>query len=59
MLLFYGYFFAASAPAKTDKAPSPSPTKTPVPPGQPALYKDIEVSNIRAIIAKRLCESKV
>lgn len=58
LLLFYGYFFAAPAP-KTDKARSPSPAKTPVPPDQPSLYKDIAVSNIRAVIAKRLSESKV
>ncbi|XP_070154911.1 dihydrolipoyllysine-residue acetyltransferase component of pyruvate dehydrogenase complex [Polyergus mexicanus] len=48
-----------SAPApKTDKARSPSPAKTPVLPDQPSPYKDIEVSNIRAVIAKRLSESK-
>lgn len=49
---------SASAPTKTDKARSPSPTKTSIPPGQPSPYKDIEISNIRAVIAKRIGESK-
>ncbi|EFN70179.1 Dihydrolipoyllysine-residue acetyltransferase component of pyruvate dehydrogenase complex, mitochondrial [Camponotus floridanus] len=48
-----------SVPApKTDEARSPSPAKTPVPSGQPSPYKDIEISNIRAVIAKRLSEAK-
>lgn len=58
MLLFYEYLFAVPAP-KTDKARSPSPEKTFVLPGQPSPYKDIEISNIRAVIAKRLSEAKV
>lgn len=48
-----------SEPApKTDRARSPSPAKTSVPSGQPSPYKDIEISNIRAVIAKRLSEAK-
>ncbi|XP_072752947.1 dihydrolipoyllysine-residue acetyltransferase component of pyruvate dehydrogenase complex [Anoplolepis gracilipes] len=43
---------------KTDKARSPSPTITSVPPSRSSPYKDIEISNIRAVIAKRLTESK-
>ncbi|XP_076767207.1 dihydrolipoyllysine-residue acetyltransferase component of pyruvate dehydrogenase complex [Xylocopa sonorina] len=41
---------------KKDRAPSPS--KTHVPSGRPSAYEDIPVSNIRAVIAKRLGESK-
>lgn len=52
------FIFAVPAP-KTDKARSPSPAETFVPPSQPSPYKDIEVSNIRAVIAKRLSEAKV
>ncbi|XP_024881046.1 pyruvate dehydrogenase protein X component, mitochondrial-like [Temnothorax curvispinosus] len=48
-----------SAPAPgTVKARSPSPEETSVPVGRPSPYEDIEVSNIRAVIAKRLGESK-
>ncbi|XP_071558774.1 dihydrolipoyllysine-residue acetyltransferase component of pyruvate dehydrogenase complex [Temnothorax nylanderi] len=48
-----------SAPAPgTAKARSPSPEETSVPVGRPSPYEDIEVSNIRAVIAKRLGESK-
>ncbi|KAG5319169.1 ODP21 dehydrogenase, partial [Acromyrmex heyeri] len=45
-------------------APPPEAVKTPsleeisVPSGRPSPYKDIEISNIRAVIAKRLGESK-
>ncbi|CAL7945496.1 unnamed protein product [Xylocopa violacea] len=42
--------------AKKDRAPSPS--KAHVPSGRPSDYEDIPVSNIRAVIAKRLGESK-
>ncbi|KAL6428379.1 hypothetical protein ACFW04_008574 [Cataglyphis niger] len=48
----------SAPPPKIDKAHSPSPAKTPISPDQPSSYKDIEVSNIRAVIAKRLSESK-
>ncbi|XP_050458912.1 pyruvate dehydrogenase protein X component, mitochondrial-like [Cataglyphis hispanica] len=48
----------SAPPPKTDKARSPSPAETPISPDQPSSYKDIEVSNIRAVIAKRLSESK-
>ncbi|XP_029163111.1 uncharacterized protein LOC114934601 [Nylanderia fulva] len=49
---------SASTPTKTDQAHPPSLTTTSVPPGQPSPYKDIEISNIRAVIAKRIGESK-
>ncbi|XP_011334722.1 dihydrolipoyllysine-residue acetyltransferase component 1 of pyruvate dehydrogenase complex, mitochondrial isoform X2 [Ooceraea biroi] len=50
-----------SAPAPmvdTMKARSPSPADISASPGQPSPYEDIEISNIRAVIAKRLGESK-
>lgn len=42
---------------KLDEAHPPS--KIPVSVGRPSLYEDIEISNIRSVIAKRLGESKV
>ncbi|XP_014485358.1 PREDICTED: dihydrolipoyllysine-residue acetyltransferase component of pyruvate dehydrogenase complex, mitochondrial-like [Dinoponera quadriceps] len=45
---------AGEAP-KTAKA---SPLETHVPVGKPSPYEDIEISNIRSVIAKRLGESK-
>ncbi|XP_011867222.1 PREDICTED: pyruvate dehydrogenase protein X component, mitochondrial-like [Vollenhovia emeryi] len=48
-----------SAPApETARARSPSSEKISVPVGRPSPYEDIEISNIRAVIAKRLGESK-
>ncbi|XP_077255952.1 dihydrolipoyllysine-residue acetyltransferase component of pyruvate dehydrogenase complex isoform X2 [Temnothorax americanus] len=48
-----------SAPApETAKARSPSPEEIYVPVGRPSPYEDIEISNVRAVIAKRLGESK-
>ncbi|KAL6257239.1 hypothetical protein P5V15_012166 [Pogonomyrmex californicus] len=50
------------AAPKTAPAPktaeAPSLTKASVPTGKPTAYEDIEISNIRAVIAKRLGESK-
>ncbi|XP_012225883.1 dihydrolipoyllysine-residue acetyltransferase component of pyruvate dehydrogenase complex [Linepithema humile] len=47
-----------STPApSTDKARPSSPAERPVS-GKPSPYEDIEISNIRAVIAKRLGESK-
>jgi len=55
--LLYEYCFAAPAPS-TDKI-RPSAVEKPVSTGKPSPYEDIEISNIRAVIAKRLGESKV
>ncbi|XP_032691106.1 dihydrolipoyllysine-residue acetyltransferase component of pyruvate dehydrogenase complex, mitochondrial-like isoform X3 [Odontomachus brunneus] len=43
---------------KTAKARPASPLETHVPAGKPSPYEDLEISNIRGIIAKRLGESK-
>lgn len=48
---------AAPAPEAVKARPS-SLEETPIPVGQPSAYEDIEISNIRAVIAKRLGESK-
>ncbi|XP_011139185.1 dihydrolipoyllysine-residue acetyltransferase component of pyruvate dehydrogenase complex, mitochondrial-like isoform X1 [Harpegnathos saltator] len=40
------------------KARPPSPSETHVLTGKPSPYEDVEISNIRAVIAKRLGESK-
>ncbi|XP_031838869.1 dihydrolipoyllysine-residue acetyltransferase component of pyruvate dehydrogenase complex, mitochondrial isoform X2 [Nomia melanderi] len=51
---------AAASPPKSegDKKDRASSSKIHVPVGQPSTYEDIPVSNIRAVIAKRLGESK-
>lgn len=49
---------SAPAPIVDKLILTPSPTDISVSPSQPSLYEDVEVSNIRAVIAKRLGESK-
>ncbi|KAL0113477.1 hypothetical protein PUN28_012556 [Cardiocondyla obscurior] len=48
---------SASAP-ETPKVQLSRPGISDTPPGRPSPYEDIEISNIRAVIAKRLGESK-
>lgn len=51
-------YISVALPPTSDTAPSPRP-ETHVPSGKPSPYEDIEISNIRAVIAKRLGEAKV
>lgn len=46
-----------SAPKIDEDTRVPSPSKMPA--SRPSAYEDIEISNIRGVIAKRLGESKV